>query len=470
MSAGSVHPLEPRVRPGARTPKILLLPGDGIGPEVCREAKKVLDEIVAISGWGYELRELPIGAAALKLGLPPLPDEVASAALACDAVLFGAVGDPAYDGVPPDERPEQGLGRLRRLLGVFANLRPVRVRAGRADASPLRPEVVEGTDLVVVRELLGDVYYGTPRGITGAPRQAVNTMLYNELEIRRIGEVAFQLARRRRGKVVSVDKANVLETSRLWRGVIREVGLEYPDVQLSHAYVDAVAFTLICHPRDYDVILTGNMFGDILSDEAGVLDGSIGTLASASLGSGPGLFEPVHGSAPDIAGRGVANPLGAIASMAEMLRWTFGWPAAADAVLGAIDDVRGAGCATPISAEPPPRSKWGMPSAGRWPAAAGSWRRERPRSTPVRRRQMPDDHRPMARDASSADLIPALKLDALVSRLNELHRTAALEYYLRIGRLIVAKYTGAISRGGASTGSTTSRSGSWQDGRRSISR
>ncbi len=254
-------------------------------------------------------------------------------------MLLGAVGGPKWDVLSPDKRPEKGLLGIREALGVYANLRPVKAREALLETSPLRPEIIRGTDMIVVRELLGDLYFGKPRGIEGTPRRGFNTMVYTEEEIRRIAVVAFDLARTRKKIVTSVDKANVLETSRLWRDVVTEVGKGYPDVELRHALVDSCAMDLIRKPTSFDVLLTGNMFGDILSDEASVLAGSIGLLPSASIGTGPGFYEPIHGSAPDIAGRGIANPLGAIASAAELVRRSLQLPDVADKIDDAIDRV-----------------------------------------------------------------------------------------------------------------------------------
>jgi len=247
-------------------------------------------------------------------------------------VLLGAVGGPKWDVLSPDKRPEKGLLGIREALGVYANLRPVKAREALLETSPLRPEIIRGTDMIVVRELLGDLYFGKPRGIEGTPRRGFNTMVYTEEEIRRIAVVAFDLARTRKKIVTSVDKANVLETSRLWRDVVTEVGKGYPDVELRHALVDSCAMDLIRKPTSFDVVLTGNMFGDILA-------GSIGLLPSASIGTGPGFYEPIHGSAPDIAGRGIANPLGAIASAAELVRRSLQLPDVADKIDDAIDRV-----------------------------------------------------------------------------------------------------------------------------------
>ena len=327
--------------------RIVSLPGDGVGPEVCREALRVVAFAMKRTGARLEVIERPIGGAAIDAHGGPFPEGTRAACLAADAVLLGAVGGPKWDDLAPEKRPEKGLLDLRLALGVYANLRPVKARAALVATSPLRAEIVRGTDLVIVRELLGDVYFGEPRGIEGRPRRAFNTMVYTEEEIRRVAVVAFDVARTRRRLVTSVDKANVLETSRLWRDVVTEVARDYSDVELRHALVDSCAMDLVRRPSSFDVVLTSNMFGDILSDEASVLAGSIGLLPSASIGAGPGLYEPIHGSAPDIAGRGVSNPLGAIASAAEMLRRSFGLGDLADKVDGAIDRVLDEGRRTP---------------------------------------------------------------------------------------------------------------------------
>jgi len=255
----------------------------------------VLDLVIKRARRKLEVVEMPMGGNAIDSHRDPFPDATREACLRADAVLLGAVGGPKWDAAPPDKRPEKGLPASREALGVFANLRPVRARKALLASSPLRPDIIDGTDLVVVRELLGDLYFGKPRGISGKPRTGVNTMVYTEDEVRRIAVVAFDLARTRRKIVTSVDKANVLETSRLWREVVTEVGSGYPDVELRHALVDSCAMDLIRKPTSFDVVLTSNMFGDILSDEASVLAGSIGLLPSASIGSGPGFYEPIHG-------------------------------------------------------------------------------------------------------------------------------------------------------------------------------
>ncbi len=326
---------------------VLILPGDGIGREVTAEAVGVLRRVAEV--FGHSVRETHglIGGAAIEAAGSPLPDETLRRALEADAVLLGAVGAPGFDHLPPDRRPERGLLALRQSLGTFANLRPSRAWLALLDASPLKNEIVEGTDLLIVRELTSGLYYGTPRGVSGSGggERAVNTLSYSRPEIERVARVAFDLARTRRRRVTSVDKANVLENSQLWRRVVSEVGDAYPDVTLEHLYVDNCAMQLVLNPRRFDVVLTENLFGDILSDEAAVLSGSIGMLASASIGERrptgvrPGLYEPVHGSAPDLAGRGVANPLGAIGSVAAMLAYTFSLHDEAKAVEAAIDMV-----------------------------------------------------------------------------------------------------------------------------------
>jgi 3-isopropylmalate dehydrogenase len=335
---------------------VLSLPGDGIGPEVLREATRALCELARVFGHRLEIADAAIGAAAIEEVGSPLPGRTLEAALEADAVLLGAVGLPGYDSLPPERRPERGLLDLRKELQVFANIRPSKARRPLLDASPLKNAVAEGTDLVFVRELTSGIYYGTPRGVSGSGdgERAVNTLSYSRGEIDRVARVAFELAGRRRGKVTSVDKSNVLENSQLWRRVVTQVSEDYPDVALEHMLVDNCAMQLILNPRQFDVVLTENMFGDILSDEAAVVAGSIGMLSSASLGAPlskggkarKGLYEPVHGSAPDIAGRGVANPLGAILSAAAMLDYTFGLETEAAALAGAVDDVVESGLVT----------------------------------------------------------------------------------------------------------------------------
>jgi 3-isopropylmalate dehydrogenase len=315
---------------------IVLLPGDGIGPEVVAAAAQVLEAVARRFGHSFELREQLIGAAALTHGLPPLPDETLRAAKSADAILLGAVGHPAFDKGPADGRPEAALLRIRRELQLYANLRPARVWPGLEAAGPLKPEVLAGTDMLIVRELTGGLYYGEPRGIAPDGDSAMNTMRYTRAEVERIARVAFDAARQRKRRVTSVDKANVLETSRLWRSVVTEVASAYADVTLDHMYVDACAMKVALAPSSFDVILTENLFGDILSDEAGAVVGSLGLLPSASLGDGPGLFEPVHGSAPDIAGKDLANPIGAIASAALLMRHALRLDEEADTVDHAI--------------------------------------------------------------------------------------------------------------------------------------
>jgi 3-isopropylmalate dehydrogenase len=324
---------------------IAILPGDGIGPEVIDEAVHVLEAIAATFGHQLSLKKKDVGGAALTSSQNPLPQDTLQACLASRAVLLGAVGGPAFDNVSRDLRPERGLLRLRRELGAFANLRPAVCFPALEDCSPLRPEVVRGADILIVRELLGGIYFGEPRSTEGAAgsRIAIDTMCYSEPEIERIARVAFELAQSRRRQVTSVDKANVLDCSRLWREVVTCVSQHYPDVQLRHTYVDSAAMALVSHPTSFDVLLTENMFGDILSDQAGAIAGSIGVLASASIGGPIALYEPVHGSAPDIAGQGIANPVGAILSVAMMLRHSFHLDAEAGCVEAAVASVLGAG-------------------------------------------------------------------------------------------------------------------------------
>jgi 3-isopropylmalate dehydrogenase len=322
---------------------IVLLPGDGIGPDVVAAAVRVLERVARRFGHHWRFTTKPFGGVALRQQQPALPDDTLAAALGADAVLLGAAGDPAFDHLPPSQRAEGGLLKLRRELGVFANLRPARSWPGLEEAGPLKPSVLAGTDMIVVRELLGGLYYGEPRGGTDP---VVNTMAYARAEVERVARVAFELARKRRRQLVSVDKANVLEVSQLWRKVVTEVGQGYPDVALSHQLVDSCAMKLALAPASFDVVLTENMFGDILSDEAGAVCGSLGLLPSASLGPGPGLFEPVHGSAPDIAGQGKANPIGAIASGAMLLGDGLNLREEAAIITGAIERVLASGLRT----------------------------------------------------------------------------------------------------------------------------
>ena len=325
---------------------IALLPGDGIGPEVIDAAADVLQAVAAHRGHAFTLTRSPFGAAALRAGEPPLPPDTLETCLAADAVLLGAVGDPAFSEGPRERRPETGLLELRKALGVYANLRPARVWPGLEDGGSLRPDTLHGVDLLIVRELIGGIYFGEPRGRTDDRREAFDTMRYAAHEVERIAVVAFESARGRRKLVTSVDKANVLECSRLWREVVIEVASRYPDVELEHQLVDSCAMRLVSDPGSFDVMLAGNLFGDILSDEAGAVVGSLGLLPSASVGGKGGLFEPVHGSAPDIAGRNVANPVGAIASTAMLLRHALALTAEADAIESAIGEALDAGCRT----------------------------------------------------------------------------------------------------------------------------
>ncbi|PYX06930.1 MAG: 3-isopropylmalate dehydrogenase [Acidobacteria bacterium] len=325
--------------------KLTTLPGDGIGPEVVDQAVRVVEEVARAFGHQLSITRKPIGGAALVASKNPLPDDTLQACLSSSAVLLGAVGGPSFDSFPAHLRPESGLLRLRRELGVFANLRPAVCLPALEDCSPLRPEVARGTNILIVRELLGGIYFGQPRQTEGPAgnRSAVDTMRYSEPEIERIAHVGFELARSRRRKVTSVDKANVLDCSRLWRDVVTRVAQQYPDIKLSHMYVDSAAMALVAHPAEFDVLLTENMFGDILSDQAGGIMGSLGMLASASIGGSVGLYEPVHGSAPDIAGRGVANPLGAILSVAMLLRHSFKLEREAACIESAVSEVLAAG-------------------------------------------------------------------------------------------------------------------------------
>jgi 3-isopropylmalate dehydrogenase len=326
--------------------RIVLLPGDGIGPEVTFAAVRVLQAVAETSGIRLTFAEHPIGGCSIDVYGTPLTEEALAACKASDAVLLGAVGGPKWDDPLAKVRPEQGLLRLRKELGVFANLRPVRVHPPLAGLSPVRSDLLAGVDLIVVRELTGGLYFGQPKGrqtVEGRQR-AIDTLEYYDYEIRRIAEMAFRLAQGRRKKVTSIDKANVLESSRLWRQVVGEVHARYPEVTLEHMLVDTAAMRLVASPAKFDVVVTENMFGDILTDEASVLAGSMGLLPSASLGeSGPGLYEPIHGSAPDIAGQGIANPIGAILSAALMLRYSLGLRDAAQKIEAAVERAIAAG-------------------------------------------------------------------------------------------------------------------------------
>ncbi|MEO8594152.1 MAG: 3-isopropylmalate dehydrogenase [Candidatus Solibacter sp.] len=333
---------------------VLVLPGDGIGTEVTREAVRVLNHVAAKWNHTLKLSEGLLGGIAIHQTGTPFPEETAKLAVSADATLLGAVGLPEFDNAPPEKRPEKGLLGIRQALGVYANLRPVRAYASQLDSSPLKNQRVAGTDMIIVRELTGGMYYGTPRGITGAgaEERAVNTMTYTRTEIERVARMAFHLASARRKKVTSVDKSNVLENSQLWRRVVVEVAKDFPDVELDHLLVDNCAMQLVLNPTRFDVVVTENMFGDILSDIGAVLAGSIGMLPSASIGaqrpSGAwvGLYEPVHGSAPDIAGQNKANPLGAIGSVSAMLAYSFGLKEEAAAVETAIEAVLNSGHVT----------------------------------------------------------------------------------------------------------------------------
>jgi 3-isopropylmalate dehydrogenase len=322
--------------------KVAVLPGDGIGPEVTDEAVRVLQTVADAGGHHVEFSHHPIGGTALRAHGSALPEATLHACLAADAVFLGAVGDPSFDSHPPAERPEAGLLGLRHALG-YANLRPASCPDSLVARSAYRPDLVRGADLLVVRELLGGLYFGEPRSVDMEAGIAINTMRYERWEIDRVARVAFEQARMRRRLVTSVDKANVLEVSRLWRATVSAVARDYPDVTLEHALVDSCATRLALAPRSFDVILTENLFGDILSDQAAALAGSLGLLPSATLGGRVPLYEPVHGSAPDIAGRGAANPIGAIASAAMLLRLTANLPHEADNVDHAIRDVLAAG-------------------------------------------------------------------------------------------------------------------------------
>ncbi len=334
---------------------IVTLPGDGIGPEVVAEALKVLRALQDKGSLVFQAREAPFGGCAIDATGVPLPEETLRLAMAADAVLLGAVGGPKWDDPRATVRPEQGLLGLRKHLGVFANLRPVRAWPALLDASPLKREIVQGTDMLVVRELTGGLYFGRPRGrkIGARHTRVVDSLVYTSPEILRILHVAFKLARGRRGLLTSVDKANVLASSGLWRELAISVGREYPDVTLEHALVDSTAMQIVKTPRRFDVLVMENMFGDILSDEASVLAGSLGMLPSASLGAGArGLYEPIHGSAPDIAGQSVANPLGTILSVAMMLRHSFALEESARAVERAVEQTLDAGFRTRDIAAP----------------------------------------------------------------------------------------------------------------------
>jgi 3-isopropylmalate dehydrogenase len=326
--------------------RIAVLAGDGIGPEVTDEATKILRAVAEFGGHDFSFVPLLIGGVAITAAGTPLPTATLDAALECDAVLLGAVGDNKFNALTPDKRPEAGLLQLRQALGGFANLRPSFAYKSLAASSPLRPEVTEGVDMLFVRELLGGLYFGSPREWNRETETAINTMRYTKSEVVRVARVAFELARKRRNKVTSVDKANVLEVSQLWRATVTEIASDYPEVTLEHQLVDSMAMHIMNTPRNFDVVLTENLFGDILSDEAGVITGSLGMLPSATIGGAVNLYEPVHGSAPDIAGQGKANPLGAILTAAMILRHSANLDQDAVAIESAVVRVLDAGYRT----------------------------------------------------------------------------------------------------------------------------
>ena len=315
--------------------KIAIIKGDGIGPEIIDEAMKVLDAVCATEDFSLNYSEYLMGGIAYDITGDPLPNETIIGSKSSDAILFGAIGGEKWDDLPREKRPESGLLRFRKELGVFANLRPAKVYDELINASSLKPEIIKGVDIMVVRELIGGIYFGEPKGRD--ENKAYNTMVYTVEEITRIAHVAFKIAMQRKRKLCSIDKANVLDVSKLWRDTVIEISKEYPEVELSHMYVDNAAMQLIRDPKQFDVMLTGNIFGDILSDEASMLSGSIGLLPSASTGNDHGLYEPIHGSAPDIAGQGIANPIATIASAAMMLRYELGEEKAADRIDNAIE-------------------------------------------------------------------------------------------------------------------------------------
>ncbi len=328
--------------------RIAVLPGDHVGPQVMQEGIKILQRAGELYNLQFTLREGLVGGAAIDATGDPLPDETLALCNESDAVLFGSVGGPKWDEIPPDKRPERGLLRLRQALDLYANLRPAKLYSALVDASSLKPEVVAGIDLLVVRELVSGIYYGTPRGIesTDQGERGTNTMVYTSAEIQRVARLAFELAQKRRGKLTSADKANVLEVSVLWRREVSELAGEFGGVDVEHLYVDNCAMQLVRAPKQFDVIVCGNLFGDILSDEAAMLTGSIGMLPSASIGGKIGVFEPVHGSAPDISGQGVVNPIAMINSTAMMLQYGLDQPEAAQAIETAVETVLNAGYRT----------------------------------------------------------------------------------------------------------------------------
>ncbi|MEZ0323017.1 MAG: 3-isopropylmalate dehydrogenase [Hydrogenothermaceae bacterium] len=332
-----------------KTFKIAVLPGDGIGPEIIDAAIRVLDVIEKKYNIEFEYKYGLVGGAAIDETGDPLPEETLKICKESDAILFGAVGGDKWDNLPTDKRPEKGLLRIRKELNLYANIRPAKAYTPLLDSSPLKESIIKGVDLVVLRELTGDVYFGEPRGIEvrNGERVGYNTMIYYEHEVKRIAKLAFEIARKRRNKVTSVDKANVLEVSGLWREIVNEVHADYSDVELEHMYVDNCAMQLIRRPKDFDVIVTGNIFGDIISDEAGALTGSLGMLPSASIGERYAFYEPIHGSAPDIAGKGVANPIATILSAAMMLELTCNLPEAARDIERAVEKTLEDGYRTP---------------------------------------------------------------------------------------------------------------------------
>ena len=314
--------------------KIAIIKGDGIGPEIVDEAIKVLDAVSVKENFELSYKEYLMGGSAYDVYGDPLPEETIEGAKNSDSILFGAIGGEKWDNLPREKRPETGLLKLRKALGVYANLRPVTVYDELLNASTLKPDVIKGVDLIVVRELIGGIYFGEPRALMSD--KAYNTMIYSKDEVKRIAKTAFEIAKKRKQKVTSIDKANVLEVSQLWRESVEEVAKEYPQITLEHMYIDNAAMQLIRDPRQFDVMLTGNIFGDILSDEASMLSGSIGLLPSASIGENHGLYEPIHGSAPDIAGQGIANPIATIASASMMLRYQLSQENAANRIDRAI--------------------------------------------------------------------------------------------------------------------------------------
>ncbi len=337
-----------------KTYHITLLPGDGIGPEVVQETVKVLQKVADLFGFSVETEEALIGGSAIDATGRPLPEETIQKSLAADAVLLGSIGGPKWENLPHHQKPEQALLGIRKALNTYANLRPAKVWEPLISASTLKPEVVRGVDILIVRELTGGIYFGQPKGIEsrdGGKRVGFNTMIYEDWEVERIAKIAFEIARQRNRRVTSVDKANVLDVSQMWRDKVIEISKDFPDVELTHLYVDNAAMQLVRNPKQFDVIVTGNLFGDILSDEASMLTGSLGMLPSASVGGSVGIFEPVHGSAPDIAGKGIANPLATIATGAMMLRYAFKEETAATAIEKAIEKTLSAGFRTADIAE-----------------------------------------------------------------------------------------------------------------------